>query len=173
MIFISNSEVFVQSTSLPESSTLKLFSYKIWLSSLTRFSTFKLCFTRSGLVHITRLQVNSHGVRQHWKWTRSYMKRDINKNLPGNEVYYTNALILLIKIMMCSKLHCQKGFRLKPFFYKIEDNGHSVCRRDVLADSSQVVMLGLQYTSVNFGYKANPGPANYCAQIDRERGGGQ
>ena len=21
--------------------------------------------------------------------------------------------------MMCSKLHCQKGFRLKPFFYKI------------------------------------------------------
>ena len=36
-----------------------------------------------------------------------------------NEVYYTNALILLIKTMLCSKLHCQKGFKLKLFFYKI------------------------------------------------------
>ena len=39
--------------------------------------------------------------------------------LSGCEVYYTNSLILPVKIMLCSKLHCQKGFKLKPFFYKI------------------------------------------------------
>ena len=33
------------------------------------------------------------------------------------EVYYTNALILLVKIMLCSKFH--SIFYLKPFFCKI------------------------------------------------------
>jgi hypothetical protein len=28
--------------------------------------------------------------------------------LSGNEVDYTNSLILLVKNMLCSKLHCQK-----------------------------------------------------------------
>ena len=37
----------------------------------------------------------------------------------GNGVYYTNTLILLIKMMLCSKLHCQKFLRLKSFSYKI------------------------------------------------------
>ena len=27
----------------------------------------------------------------------------------GNEGYYTNSLILLVKNMLCGKLHCQKG----------------------------------------------------------------
>ena len=30
----------------------------------------------------------------------------------GNEVYYTNALLCLRKVMLCSKLHCQKGVDL-------------------------------------------------------------
>ena len=47
------------------------------------------------------------------------MKRDLNLNLSANEVYYTNSLILLVKNMLCSKLHCQKGFDLNPFSYKI------------------------------------------------------
>ena len=37
--------------------------------------------------------------------------------LSGNEVYCMNALILLMKIMLCSKLHCQKVFKLKLFSY--------------------------------------------------------
>ena len=37
----------------------------------------------------------------------------------GNEVYYTNSLILLIKMMLYSKLHCQKLSKLKRFSYKI------------------------------------------------------
>jgi len=49
----------------------------------------------------------------------SNRKRVSISNLSGNEVYYKNALILLIKIMLCSKLHYQKGFTLRPLFYKI------------------------------------------------------
>ena len=37
----------------------------------------------------------------------------------GNEVYCTNALLLLIKMMLFSKLHCQKVFKLKHISYKI------------------------------------------------------
>jgi hypothetical protein len=37
----------------------------------------------------------------------------------GNEVYYTNSLTFLIKMMLCSNLHCQKFSKLKVFSYKI------------------------------------------------------
>ena len=30
--------------------------------------------------------------------------------------YYSNALILLLKIMLCNKLHCQKVFQLESLF---------------------------------------------------------
>jgi len=59
--------------------------------------------------HVTRLHASP----------QSYMKRDLNQNFSGNEVYYTNSLILLVKNMLFSKLHCQKGFNLNPFSYKI------------------------------------------------------
>ena len=48
-----------------------------------------------------------------------YMKREVNQNVSGDEVYYTNSLISLVKNMLCSRLHCQKGFNLIPFLYKI------------------------------------------------------
>ena len=34
--------------------------------------------------------------------------RTFNLKLPGNEIYYTFSKILLEKIMLCSKLDCQK-----------------------------------------------------------------
>ena len=34
--------------------------------------------------------------------------KSFNLKLSGNEVYCTNALLLLKKIMLCSELHCQK-----------------------------------------------------------------
>jgi hypothetical protein len=36
------------------------------------------------------------------------IEKCFNLKLSGNEVYYTNSLILVVKIMLCSKLHCQK-----------------------------------------------------------------
>ena len=38
------------------------------------------------------------------------MKRELDSNLYGNEVCYTNSLILLVKNLLCSRLHRQKGF---------------------------------------------------------------
>ena len=37
-----------------------------------------------------------------------------NLKISGNEVYYTMLSILLVKIMLCSKLHCQIFFHCKP-----------------------------------------------------------
>ena len=39
--------------------------------------------------------------------------------LSGHELYNTNPLILLVKNMLCSKLHSQIFFQLKLFSYKI------------------------------------------------------
>jgi len=46
-------------------------------------------------------------------------KKFKRKNFGCNEVCYTNALTLLAKIMLCSKLDCIEVFQCKPFFYKI------------------------------------------------------
>ena len=48
-----------------------------------------------------------------------YLERESNQKLSGNEVYYTNSLILLVENVLCSKLHCQKGLNLILFSYKI------------------------------------------------------
>ena len=40
----------------------------------------------------------------------SHIKRELDCNLSGNEFEYTNDSILLVKNMLCSKLHCQEGF---------------------------------------------------------------
>ena len=41
------------------------------------------------------------------------MKRLFNLTLSYNEIDYTIVLILLAKIMLCSKPHCQKTFKLR------------------------------------------------------------
>jgi hypothetical protein len=46
------------------------------------------------------------------------MKRELHKNLSGNEVYYTNSIILLVKNVRCSKIHYKKGFNSIPFLYE-------------------------------------------------------
>ena len=40
----------------------------------------------------------------------SYMKRELDSNLSGNEVYYTASSLPVISENSCGKLHCQKGF---------------------------------------------------------------
>jgi hypothetical protein len=40
--------------------------------------------------------------------------------LSGNEVYYTNSLILLVKDMLCSQPRCQKVLNSIPLSYKIQ-----------------------------------------------------
>ena len=47
------------------------------------------------------------------------MKRKLNYNLSGTEVYNTNALILLVKKMLHGEHHRQKSFNLVLFSYEI------------------------------------------------------
>ena len=51
---------------------------------------------------------------------RILYEKGIELKLPGNEIYYTNALILLVKNMLCCKHHCQKGFNLIIFILESE-----------------------------------------------------
>ena len=58
-----------------------------------------------------------------------------NSHLSGNEVYYTNHLILLVKNMLCSEHHCQKGFNLILFSFRDLVEGeavrHALCLRSI------------------------------------------
>ena len=47
----------------------------------------------------------------------SYERR-MKLKLSGNEVYHTNSLIILVKIMLCRKRHCQKVLIWFPFYIK-------------------------------------------------------
>ena len=47
-----------------------------------------------------------------------YMKRELNQNVSGNEVQYTNSSIFTLTNMPCSKLHCQKVVTRFPFNMK-------------------------------------------------------
>ena len=57
---------------------------------------------------------------------RSYIERELNSNLSGNEDHYTDTLILLVNNMLCSKLHCQTGFSFILFPCKLSPC--SACR---------------------------------------------
>jgi len=41
---------------------------------------------------------------------QSDMKKKLDSNLSGNQVYLTNSFILPVKNMLCSEIQCQKGF---------------------------------------------------------------
>ena len=49
-----------------------------------------------------------------WWWLIP-QEKSFNRKLFGNEVYCTNALLLLITIMLCSKLHCRKVVNWNSF----------------------------------------------------------
>jgi hypothetical protein len=51
--------------------------------------------------------------------TGSYAKRELNQNLSGHELFYTNSLISPENNMLRSKLHCKKGSNLILFLYTI------------------------------------------------------
>jgi hypothetical protein len=53
----------------------------------------------------------------------NFLGKQFQSELSSNEVFCTSALLLLIKIMLCSKLQCQKVFELKLFSYKIQGSG--------------------------------------------------
>ena len=74
--------------------------------------------------------------------------------------------------MLRSKLHCQKGFNLNPFSYKIDLQSLVATNlpRDLkgggwwnvgFADYSQVVVQGVWYKCVNFGAERGRG-ADRC-----------
>ena len=45
----------------------------------------------------------------------------IRLKLSSDEVHFTSSSLLLVKNMLCSKIHCQKGLNLIIFSYKIQD----------------------------------------------------
>jgi hypothetical protein len=47
------------------------------------------------------------------------MERELNENLPGNEVCHTNSRITLVTKMLCSELHSRQSLHLIIFSYKI------------------------------------------------------
>ena len=53
------------------------------------------------------------------------MERELNSNLSGNEFYFKACSLLVMLKNSCSKLHCQKGFDLVPFSYKIVLQGEN------------------------------------------------
>ena len=50
--------------------------------------------------------------------SKFYMKRELNQNLSGNDVYYAACSLVILRNSL-SKLHCQKGFDLIPLSCKI------------------------------------------------------
>ena len=54
---------------------------------------------------------------------RSYMEKEWNQNLAGNEAHYTSSMKCLVKNMLYSELHCQKGFDLVNFSYQVLHKG--------------------------------------------------
>ena len=54
------------------------------------------------------------------------MKREFTQNLSRDEVCYTNSLILLVKNMLCGKLHYQQGFKLILVSYKSAPVAHAL-----------------------------------------------
>ena len=89
MFFTSNSKAFVKSTSSTSS---------FYFNSLLRQG--------QGLTRGARRR------RPAWLRTRAE-EQCFNLKLAGNEIYCTHVLLLLIKILLCSKPHDQKVFELK------------------------------------------------------------
>ena len=50
---------------------------------------------------------------------QSLCEKGIKRNVSGNAVNHTNSLILLLRNMLCRRLHHQVVFDLTPFSYKI------------------------------------------------------
>ena len=87
----------------------------------------------------------------------AYMKRELNLNFSGNEVYYTAFSLPVILKNSCSKLHCQKGFDLVPFSYQgvrgsartPERDGACACRAILLKAVSNGVASHLKKNSAS------------------------
>ena len=73
-----------------------------------------------------------------------FHEKRIRLKLSGNEVYCTNAVTLLVKEMLCSKLHYQKGFNLILFSYEVSSHTmHSLngFRKSPPPTKSQLIVL--------------------------------
>ena len=72
------------------------------------------------------------------------MKRELNQNISGNKVYHTNSSILLVKSMLCSKIHHQNDFKSIPFSHKISEAEHPyLIRRDPPISLRYCLLQGL------------------------------
>ena len=58
---------------------------------------------------------------------RSHMKRGLNQNLSGNEVYYTAGSSLVLLKNSCSEFHCHTDFNLIFFSHKLALQPETSC----------------------------------------------
>ena len=70
-------------------------------------------------LHISAKQLFLNSQALDWEKGAKMPEMCCNIKLSGHEVCYTIFKILLVKIMLCSKLHCQKVFKLKHISCKI------------------------------------------------------
>ena len=84
-------------------------------------------------------------------------EKGFNLKLSGNEVDYTNALLLPIRIMLCSKLHCQKVFRFFSYTPPPLPEGGTLCR--IATEILTVEGLGLR--GLGFGCTLAQPPAHF------------
>ena len=87
--------------------------------------------------HTTQYSTEPHC--EHRACTRATILHEMcfNLKLSGNDVYFTILSILLVKIMLCSKLHRHKSFKLKHISCKIRG------RTEVRATQSSSVSVWL------------------------------
>ena len=60
------------------------------------------------------------------------MKKELYWNVSDNEFHHSNSSISQVKNMLCSKIHCQKGFNRILFSYKFGET-----RREGLAENAR------------------------------------
>ena len=109
----------------------------------------------------TRWSTWAYGLR--WPTIqRFHMKRELNQNLSGNEVYYAVCSRLCKSKDSFSKLHCQKGFHLILFSYKIQNRENAPRGRA----GSHTGMPGSFITQL----KAQR-PCRFCHESQEEEGG--
>jgi hypothetical protein len=77
-------------------------------------------------------------------------EKGIKFKLSGNEVYFTKSLVLLVKSILCSKLHCQKGINLSgmPSGYKFMARQQEEEMQKVLYDKMYLSITSIESNPV-------------------------
>ena len=97
---------------------------------LTGLSTFGDCSPQNGSKTVPKSQNRPLGYPHEGPFVvcatptsqpRIYMRRGLDRNTSGNEVYYIACSLLVTLKTWSSKLHCPRGFNLNSFSYQVRE----------------------------------------------------